>query len=456
MADDWRTLKAAVQDSLTRAKVPAHQKVWVAVSGGADSMALLLATHAVHAHVGAIHVDHGLRETSQRDREFVEAEAHRLGLNCRTHIAQGLAERSANRGEGLEAAARAERYTWFSEVAGDQGIVLLGHHAGDQKETQLLHWLRGSRPETWSGMAKWTTERGYAVGRPFLSFPKSALVQALKAQNITWLEDPSNEDPIHLRNRVRHELLPLLEDLRPGWSDGMHRAAAMAKEWETHTRSLLVDLPSDALPLSVLNQAPSKLQMIALWAKPYGFRTAQLDALMALALPDAEVGSRADSIHHSIWRERDALVARSGHAGPSPTWSFSPHPKHAPTGSLHTPTGTLSWSFVPASASEIDPNDGSAQLSFDTLSPPLTLRPWKDGDQMAPIGMTGHQSVSNILTQRKVDHLARQSTLVVTSQSHIVWLIGHRIHRDHGMAMPSSKLTATAPQWTLLLNWEPE
>ena len=244
--------------------------------------------------------------------------------------------------------------------------------------------------------------------------------------------------------------------MRPGWSDGMYRAAAVAKEWEVHTRSLLVDLPSDALPLSVLNQAPSKLQMIALWAKPYGFRTAQLDALMALALPDAEVGIRADSIHHSIWRERDALVARSDHAGPSPTWSFSPHPEHAPTGSLHTPTGTLSWSFVPASASEIDPNDGSAQLSFDTLSPPLTLRPWKDGDQMAPIGMTGHQSVSNILTQRKVDHLARQSALVVTSQSHIVWLIGHRIHRDYAMAMPSSQLTATAPQWTLLLGWEPE
>lgn len=452
MTREWSPLNLAVRDSLTRAQIRPEQRVWVAVSGGADSMALLFAVHNVHDHVGVIHVDHGLREGSGKDRDFVEAEANRLGLECRTHIAQNLAERAAQKGQGLEAGARSERYRWFFDVVGRGGVVLTGHHADDQKETQLLHWLRGSKVEGWQGMEDLSTERGYALGRPFLNIPKKTLLAALKSSNSNWREDPSNADPVHLRNRVRHELLPLLNDFRPGWSEGMQRASAMAKEWAQHTQALLHGLPPGTLPLQALNQAPSRRQMLAMWAKPYGFGVGQLDALLALSKPEAEVGTGTESIDHAVVRERDVLLIRPLPLGiPSPL-TFSPHPEHAATGAIKMQTGILKWAFQSTEDAEIDTRDLSAQLTFDALTLPLTLRPWKPGDRMVPLGMTGHQSVSDILTQRKVPHVDRQNTLVVTSQGHPVWVVGHRIHRENAM----DKSVDIGTHWILHLLWEPE
>ena len=115
-------------------------------------------------------------------------------------------------------------------------------------------------------------------------------------------------------------------------------------------------------------------------------------------------------------------------------------------------TGILKWAFQSAEDAEIDTRDLSAQLTFDALTLPLTLRPWKPGDRMVPLGMTGHQSVSDILTQRKVPHVDRQNTLVVTSQGHPVWVVGHRIHRENAM----DKSVDIGTHWILHLLWEPE
>ena len=221
----------------------------------------------------------------------MEAAAASLGCRFEVHVVDGLEDRAKTNGLGLEAAAREARYTWFAEVLGKGDVLLTGHHADDQRETRLLHLIRGARPDAWRGMDAWTTEWGFTVGRPFLGLSRSALVAVLNEAGLVWREDPSNADSRHLRNRLRHELIPLLDTLRPGWDAGLDRAAELASEWRGSTLDLLKTIPHDALPLSALDAAPSPRHLMSIWSARHGATAGQLDALMELAAPGTETGN---------------------------------------------------------------------------------------------------------------------------------------------------------------------
>jgi tRNA(Ile)-lysidine synthase len=172
---------------------PAGTAVTCAVSGGADSLALLALAVAAGCPATAVHVDHGLRPGSAQEAERVEAAATRLGARFR-------AERVAvGAGPNLEARARAARY---SVLPAD---VLTGHTADDQAETVLLNLLRGAALD---GLAGFRPQ-----GRPLRRLRRDDTEAVCEALDLTPLLDPSNADPRLRRNRVRHELLPLLDDI---------------------------------------------------------------------------------------------------------------------------------------------------------------------------------------------------------------------------------------------------
>ncbi len=165
--------------------------VWCAVSGGPDSLALLvLATHA-GCRVTAVHVDHGLRAGSAQEAEVVAAAAERFGASFR-----GVRAAVAP-GPNLEARARAARYDALPPDA------LLGHTADDLAETVLLNLLRGAATD---GLAGFDPRR-----RPIRRLRRAETHALCAALDLAPVQDPSNADPVHRRNRVRHELLPLLD-----------------------------------------------------------------------------------------------------------------------------------------------------------------------------------------------------------------------------------------------------
>ena len=435
MAADWTPLTDALRALLSEHGLPESHPVAVAVSGGADSMALLHAACAVSSQVTVLHVDHGLRGESNADRQFVEAAAASLGCQFQVQVVDGLEACAKTTGLGLEAAAREARYGWFAEVLGEGDVLLTGHHADDQRETQLLHLIRGARPDAWRGMDTWTTERGYTVGRPFLGLSRSALVAVLNEAGMAWREDPSNADPRHLRNRLRHELIPLLDHLRPGWDAGLDRAAKLASEWRSSTMTLLETIPHDVLSLAALEAAPSPRHLMSIWSARHGATAGQLDALMALAAPETETGKRCDTTTHGLVRERDGLVARRLESPTLAPQVFDP--KSEPEGERPTPGGRIRWTVNRVSTQpEIQAGEEMAQVNLDALEGPLTLRRWRAGDRLAPLGMDGHQSVADILTQRKVAHGDRPSALLLEdAHGTAVWLVGHRI--DRRVALPT-------------------
>jgi tRNA(Ile)-lysidine synthase len=181
-------------DLLDRCTFPLRgTDVVCAVSGGADSLALLVLAVEAGCRVTAVHVDHGIRPGSAAEASVVRDAAARFGAGFR-------AERVAvGPGPNLEARARAARFAVLP--AG----VLTGHTADDQAETVLLNLMWGAGLDGLAGMAP--------GGHPILGLRRRETREVCRACGLDWVEDPSNLDPVHRRNRVRSELLPLLEDI---------------------------------------------------------------------------------------------------------------------------------------------------------------------------------------------------------------------------------------------------
>jgi tRNA(Ile)-lysidine synthase len=218
--------------ALAAAGVPAAgDGVAVAVSGGADSLALLHALRVLAGPRGwrlaVLTVDHGLRPGSAADAAFVVDHAKSLGLPARL-LTLGPGDLDAHRGAGPEAAARAARYGALWPAAGDLGCRWLatGHTLDDQAETVLLQLLRGAGPDGLAGMAV----RSGRLLRPLLGVRRAETRACCAAAALPWREDPTNAGDDPLRNRVRGRLLPLLEELRPGATRALARTAGLAAD----------------------------------------------------------------------------------------------------------------------------------------------------------------------------------------------------------------------------------
>ncbi len=240
-----RQLADRAARALTGAGAPsAGTGIAVAVSGGADSLALLHALRVLAGPRGwrleVVTVDHGLRPGSAADAAFVVDHAKALGLGAHL-VALSAAELEADRAAGPEGAARAARYRALRAAATTAGcsLVATGHTLDDQAETVLLQLLRGTGADGLAGMA---VRDGWLL-RPLLGVRRAETRACCQALGLAWREDSSNADQRLLRNAVRLRVLPLLEELRPGAARALARTADLAR----HDRDWLEPLVADAL-----------------------------------------------------------------------------------------------------------------------------------------------------------------------------------------------------------------
>ena len=224
-------LLAALDVGARALEIADDAPLFLAVSGGPDSMALLHgAARLVESgsrtwRLTVAHLDHGLRAGSADDAAFVTAAADALGLPSELRRTDVAALARAE-GRSIEDAGREARYRFLAEVAPDDALILTAHTADDAAETVLINLLRGSGL---SGARGIPARRGRIV-RPLLGQRRATLRALLDAAGITYRLDPSNEDPAYLRNRVRGELMPLLEELRAGAIDRIGQFARLAAD----------------------------------------------------------------------------------------------------------------------------------------------------------------------------------------------------------------------------------
>ncbi len=226
--------------------VQSKDQVYVALSGGADSMALLTTLYALRDELQfvlkAIHIHHGLRVASDEEEAMVVKHCEALGIECYTHHIDLSDENCI--GKSVEEAARDMRYDIFDAyLKGGSKWIALGHHMGDQAETVLFNVLRGTGLKGLSGMQ--VVRDNYI--RPMLTLSKEALIEYCEASNIPYAVDQSNLESIYTRNKIRNELIPYIEDnIQSNVVESVSRMAKLISE-ESMFIEELVDRAFDDL-----------------------------------------------------------------------------------------------------------------------------------------------------------------------------------------------------------------
>ena len=239
-----------------RTNIKPGDRIAVAISGGADSVALLLTLHAANTTprdslgvgLSAVHINHHLRaEESNADQQFVEDLC--IGLDIPLHLHQAdIPERIATTNEGIEEAARNARYEFFATLlnSGHADTILTAHTLDDQAETVLMKLLRGAWTEGLSAIHPVLPQPKGKILRPFLQTRRADIEAFLKSANQPWREDSSNTDTAFTRNRIRHELLPQLRTFNPSIDQTLANLAELAREeesrWQTELTRILPQL----------------------------------------------------------------------------------------------------------------------------------------------------------------------------------------------------------------------
>jgi tRNA(Ile)-lysidine synthase len=242
--------------SFDRTNIKPGDRICVAISGGADSVALLLAIHnantakrdALGVGLSAAHIHHGIRPgEADTDQQFVAELCTRLDIPLHLHSAS-IPERVAQTGETIEEAARNVRYDFFASLiaTGEADAILTAHTLDDQAETVLMKLLRGAWTEGLSAIHPVVQVAGLRPGkilRPFLNTRRAEIEAYLKQLNQPWREDSTNTDTAYTRNRIRHELMPQLRQYNPSLDQTLANLAELAREeearWQAELNRLL-------------------------------------------------------------------------------------------------------------------------------------------------------------------------------------------------------------------------
>ena len=407
-----------------------------AVSGGADSVALALWLRANHDRVpqrvtfaGIIHVNHKLRGAeSERDEAFCRELAQRL--NVAIDVIDAPIDNAT--GRSPESAARAARYRAFAAAAPRLGAtrVATAHTADDQAETVLMRLLRGAGNRGVSGIR---AERGLYV-RPLLSCRRSAVRAWLAAQGESCCEDSSNADRSIARNRVRHDLLPVIEQIAPGGVAALARAATLAADDEQVLQGLAVESAA-SLVLSadtgaarvdrdrLLKLPPASarrvLRLVFEQVAPHApWRADHFDAVLRLAARRAGGGS-LDLPGVRIERVSNELRVLAGARAAVPPYTYT---LACDEEVLVAEAGLGISASVRKGAS--DAADEAYVLAVPTAAFPLTVRNRRPGDRVAM--SSGTRKVQDLMVDAKIPRSERANVpLVVAADGQILWVIGH-------------------------------
>jgi len=400
------------------------EPLWVAVSGGVDSMVLLQLLHVMGHPLRAVHVDHALRGAeSDADRELVREQCAALGVPLQVEQVdvQAAMDRS---GGSVQMAARAERYALFERLLSKGPHKLaMAHHADDVVETALMNLLQGMGLHGWRSIP--VAHAGYI--RPLVDVDRVSIEQYAALHRIPFRNDASNADPKYLRGRVRSTLLPLLEDLRPGAREVLRRNMRMARELDAlaqqHLAALVQEVRTDAdgakhVSAELLNQCGAPHMLLLALLEGHGFHPDRL-AAMIIALEDKRVGSRFEGDDLVVHVDRGGLVI-----APRPQ-----EPRSWVIRDLSSPPNDMPMLIQRVEAADIGSVTSPNVAWFDeaALSLPLEFRPWRHGDRMQPAGMSGSKLISDILIDAKVSMHRKPQVYVLADRDRIVWCCGLRM-----------------------------
>lgn len=400
-----------------------ESKLLVAISGGVDSVVLTHLCKEVNLDFALAHCNFNLRgKESDVDESFVLELAEDLDIEV---FIQNFDTETFAKNEKLsiQLAARKLRYDWFFELSEqlDFDFILTAHHADDNLETFLINLSRGTGLEGLKGIP----EVNNTIVRPLLPFSREDIEDYAKINHLKWREDSSNASTKYLRNKLRHDVIPVLKDINPDVLVNFQNTLAHLKDSSTIVEDAIDSFLNKAIvniddrqisyQISEFEKLNNPKAYLFEVFKDYGFtQWKDIENLLT-----AQSGKLVFSKTHQLLKDRDCLILSK----------MSLEEKQEIISILETetevkiPTGTLVFNTV-CNIDEI--NTSTIYIDKKTLNYPLTVRYWQEGDYFYPLGMQGKKKLSKFFKDEKLSLLDKQNTLLLCSNHQVVWVINHR------------------------------
>lgn len=397
--------------------------VIVGVSGGMDSVVLLDILCVLGFECIAAHCNFQLREAeSNRDEQFVETLAKQYQIRY-VNIHFNTLEHSKSKGISIEMSARELRYAWFETMRRTHNAqaIAVAHHSDDNIESMLLNLTRGSGLKGLTGM----TEKNGCVIRPLLQTSRHEIEQYQTTNRLAFVEDSTNKNYIFSRNKIRHCLIPLFEEMNPSFRKKAYNTLHYLNDAKQLVASLVEEIRSKAMhqhnemyyfKKSILVNHPQYTFMMFELLSPFGFNSDQIKQIHQSH--NGNAGRWFFSDTHRLLNDREYWIVQCRASGVGCDRSNNAVAQLPEINiSYHAYTSDL-----PLTATH-----NTLRVDADTLQQPLTLRYWRPSDFFYPLGMgMKKKKISDFLIDNKVNRFEKESVMLLLSNDEVVWVVNYR------------------------------
>ncbi len=403
-------------------------KILVAVSGGVDSVVLAHICSQQALDFGIAHCNFNLRgEESNEDEEFVRKLAK--SLNVEFHVVSfNTAEIAKSQGVSIQMAARDLRYAWFEDIKSKHGydLIATAHHKGDVVETVLFNLTKTCGIEGLHGIKP---QVGNVI-RPLLFASRFEIKLFAKENGIKWREDSSNNSVKYSRNKIRHQVIPILEEINPQAEVGIYNTSTRLAESEiflkfalanTVKRIVQSDGENTRVAIELLIKTPGHTHVLNEILKPFNFNYAQ--ATLIVKAINGITGKLFYSKTHVLNIDRTELI-------------ISPISERGSSFSLLKEEGNFSFNnfrisvcIKSGTSFKLKKDKSVLSLNLAQLTFPLQIRPWQQGDVFYPLGMKGKKKLSDFMIDAKIPVNLKEKIRVVVSDGKIAGILNYRLDR---------------------------
>jgi len=425
-----------------------EKKLLIANSGGVDSMVLTHLLQKLDYHITLAHCNFRLRGiASDLDEEFVQKEAEKGQMEF--FVSHFKTKKIAKeKGLSIQMAARDLRYKWFDELIKEYKFdyLLTAHHADDNLETFLINLTRGTGLHGLTGIPSGNKN----IIRPLLPFTRKEIEYYANSNNLEWREDRSNFETKYLRNKLRHEIIPVLKDLNPNFMETFAKTLENLKGSEEIIQDRIREIKNKIQIGDLTNDSIIKLSIPELRSlnntkaylfellKDYGF--AQWNDISDLLF--AQSGKQIFSKTHRLIKDRDYLLLSELPEKQDPSEGLSSSNNRGDKGNelieiykgpKRTAIGNYFIQLKELTINELNHNllfkhsKHSIFIDKQLLTFPLTVRKWEIGDYFYPIGMEGKKKLSKYFKDEKLSLLEKENIWLLCSENKIVWIIEKRL-----------------------------
>ncbi|MCK9163133.1 MAG: tRNA lysidine(34) synthetase TilS [Bacteroidales bacterium] len=404
-----------------------NEVILLAISGGIDSMVLCDLFQKSGYKFVVAHCNFHLRaEESNRDEDFVVnyCKEHNLKLYLKGFDTYGYMEEN---GKSLEMSARELRYDWFYELLEENNYAYIatGHHADDSIETFFINLFRGTGISGLHGILQKTNK----VIHPLLFTDRASIIKYQIQNNIEFVEDSTNSSTQYTRNKIRHDLIPLLKEISPNFQRTILKEIEIFRETEEVFRTLInrakekiieVDNNIVKIPIEKIKTLkPINIYLFELLSE-YGFNQSTINSIKEAL--DETSGKQFFSETHRLIKDREYLLITQNTQTSTQEYKIEEDQTFVTTPISLQIEILRDLSFV-----KIPKTKDIAMFDEGKLQFPLILRRWKNGDSFYPYGLNGEKKISNFYKDLKYSIIDKENQWLLCSGDDIIWVIGQRI-----------------------------